>query len=77
MVDVEKYLEKKKKGLAEAIKAGGGYAIAFKRFDPDTGEALEPRIEAVSIDELNRQKENLNNQIADIDALIDDINSLS
>ena len=76
MVDAKNYLDKKEKGLAEVVKAGGGYAVAFKKFDPDTGEALEPTIQAVSLDELNNQIKAFNKQIADIQALIDDIKAL-
>ena len=75
-MDAQKYIEKKAKGLAEIVKAGGGYAIAYKKFDPDTGEALEPEIQAVSVDNLNEQKKALQDQIADIDAMLKDVTSL-
>ena len=76
MINAERYLEKKAKGLAEVVQAGGGYAVAYKKFDADTGEALEPEIQAVSLDDLNKQKADLQSQIDDIDALIADINEL-
>jgi len=76
MADVKSYLQKKGKGLAEVVKAGGGYAIAFKRFSPEDGSQLEPEIQAISVDELNKQKEDLQAQIEDIDAVLADIEAL-
>ena len=76
MIDVKSYLQKKEKGLAEVVKAGGGYAIAFKKFSPEDGSQLEPEIQAISVDELNKQKADLQAQIKDIDAVLADIKTL-
>ena len=76
-MNVEKYVEKKNDGLAEIVTAGGGYAIAFKKWDSETGEAKEPEIQALSLDELNEKKKKLQDEIADIDEVISDINSLT
>lgn len=76
-MDYTKYIEKKAKGLAEVVTAGGGYAFAFKKFDPETGEQALPEIQAVGLDELNTAKTNLQNQITDIEAVIADIQALS
>lgn len=75
-MDVKKYAERKKDGLAEVVKAGGGYALAFKRWDVNTGESEEPEIQAVDLDALVKQKEDLQSQIANVEALEADIVSL-
>jgi len=75
-MDVKRYAEKKKLGLAEVVKAGGGYALAFKKWNAETGEAEEPEIQAVDLDALGQQKKDLQSQIADIDALKADITAL-
>jgi len=66
------YVEKKDKGLSEIVKAGSGYAIAFKRWDEETGEVEEPEIQAVDLDELASKKEELQKEIADIDLVVAD-----
>lgn len=75
-MDVKSYLTKKKAGLAQLMKIAGGYAYAVKRFDPETGKALDPQIVPVSVDELNKQKTDLQSQIVDIDATLKDIAAL-
>jgi len=75
-MDVKKYIERKKDGFAEVVKAGGGYALAFRKWNIDTGKSEEPDIQAVDVDTLAKQKEDLKSQIADIDALLADIKEL-
>ena len=70
---VDNYLRKKELGLVEVIKAGGGFALASKRFSQETGEELKPEIVAVDIDELISTKEKLLLDIAGIDTLIADL----
>jgi Sec-independent protein translocase protein TatA len=75
-MDIKNYLDKKAKKLATIIKIMGGYAIAFKKFNPEDGSQLEPEIQTISVDELNKQKEDLQEQIKDIDAILSDIKAL-
>ena len=75
-MDITKYIEKRDLGLAEVIKAGGGYALAFKRWSADSGEQEEPEIQAVDLDALTKQKKDLQGQIDDIEALKADITTL-
>ena len=75
-MDITKYIERKIDGRAEVIKAGGGYALAFKRWSADTGAVEEPEIEAVDVEELKKQKVELQNKIADIDSLLADITAI-
>ena len=76
MVDVKKYIEKKEKGLNSIAKIGDAYAISSKKFDPETGEALEPEVVSVSIKELTENKEELQKEILDIDTLKTDLEAL-
>jgi len=70
------YIEKKDNGLSEIVKAGGGYAIAIKQWDKNTGKTEEPEIQAVDLDELAKKKEELQKEIADIDQVIADCSAL-
>lgn len=75
-MDYKNFLEKKTSGNAEIIKAGGGHAIAVKKFDVDTGEPTTPEITAIDLEQLNEEKAELQSKIADIDAIINEINEL-
>ena len=75
-MDYKNYLEKKASGNAEIIKAGGGNAIAVKKFDVDTGAPVAPEIAAIDLEKLNEEKAELQKKIADIDAIIIEINKL-
>jgi len=75
-MDIKRYIEKKALGLAEVVKAGGGYALAFKTWNTEKWEEGDPEIQAVNIETLSQQKEDLKAQIADIDALLADIKAL-
>ena len=77
MIDVKNYLEKKTKDLAEVIKAGGGYAVATKKFDPATGEDLTPEIQAVGLEEIESAIISKQQEIADLNALKSDIEALN
>ena len=76
MADIKKYIEKKPKGLAVIAKIGDAYAISTKKFDSETGEALDPNVEAIDIGELETKKNELQKEIADIDVLIADLKAL-
>lgn len=73
MIDVTNYISKKEKGTAEVVVAGGGFAIAFKKWDEDTGELKKPEIQAINTEELEKEKATLQQKITDIDQLIADI----
>jgi len=75
-MDITKYIEKRDLGLAEVVKAGGGHALAFKRWDANSGKQEELEIQAVDLDALTKQKEGLQSQIDDIEALKADIIAL-
>jgi len=70
MFDYKNYLEKKEKGNAEIITAGGGFAIAVKKFDQDSGEPIAPEITSIDLETLQKEKKELQDKIADIDSMI-------
>lgn len=73
MIDVTNYISKKEEGTAEVVVAGGGVAVAFKKWNEDTGELKKPEIQAIDTEELEKEKVVLQQKIADIDQLIADI----
>jgi len=75
-MDPKDYKEKKAKGLAEVVKAGGGHAFAIKRFSQDDGSELVPEIESVDIEDLAIRKAELEEEIEDYTELMDDIGKL-
>lgn len=75
-MNIKEYIDKKSKGLAEVVKAGGGQAFAIKRFDPNDGTELSPEIESVDIDDLLARKTELEAEVVDYATLITDIGNL-
>jgi len=75
-MDYKNYLEKKSKGNAEIITAGGGYAIAIKKFNVETGELAPPEITSLDLGKLAEEKLELQSKIADIDTVVAEINNL-
>jgi len=75
-INISDYLTKKEKGLIDVVKLGKDYAISFKRFNPETGEEVAPRIAGISLVNLEGAKVNLQNQIRNIDIMIADLKSL-
>lgn len=75
-MNIKEYKDKKGRGLAEVVKAGGGYALAVKIFSSDDGSELMPEITAIDPDELEMRKAELVEAIADYDLLVADIDAL-
>lgn len=76
IMNVKEYKDKKARGLAEVVKAGGGYAFAVKRFNPNDGTELDPEIISINIEELVNKKAELELEVADYTALISDAEKL-
>ena len=76
-MNIKEYRDKKASGLAEVVKAGGGYALAVKIFSSDDGSELTPEITSIDPDELETRKAELVDAIADYDLLIADIDALA
>lgn len=76
-MNIKEYKDKKARGLAEVVKAGGGFALAVKIFSPDDGSELTPEITSIDPDELDMRKAELIDAIADYDLLIADVGALN
>jgi hypothetical protein len=72
MTNVSNYIAKKAKSLATIAKVGDAYAVTFKKFSPEDGSELDAEVQAISLEELEKNKTDLQNQISDIEMLIAD-----
>ena len=72
---MEKYLERKEKGLVKVIKSGDTALMLISQFDPFTGEEISPQSLQLNLAQIQEEKEKLNQQLADLDALLEDINN--
>ena len=72
-MNIKEYKDKKARGLAEVVQAGGGFALAVKIFSSEDGSELLPEITTIDPDELEMRKAELVAGIADYDLLIADI----
>lgn len=70
------YRELKSIGNVEIITVGGGYAVATKKWDPNTGESITPEIVAIDQKSLTKNKATLLEEIADIETMEADIKLL-
>lgn len=75
-MDYKDYAEKKADGRIELITAGGGYALASKRWNPENGDLIEPEIVAVDVEALHKKKIELQTEIEQIDQLLSDIKKI-
>lgn len=75
-MDYKDYIQKKSDGRIELITAGGGYAIARKRWNPENGEAIDPEITSIDVDALHQKKADLEEEIEEIETMLSDIESL-
>ena len=73
MIDLTKYSEQVADGLVSVTKTDSEvatYAVATKRFDPDTGEQLADEVVGVSLKELEDKKADLEKQLVELNAFI-------
>lgn len=76
-MNVKNYKDKKEKGLAEVVEAGGGHALEVKKYSEDDGIEVESEVLSVNIKDLSTERDNLLLEIEDYDLLIADITTLS
>ena len=76
MLNFDRYVELKKKGVLELTKKGNAFVIKVFRFNPESGEKLLPEEIGTDIKQLENIKRNLTKGIKGIDALINDLKSL-
>lgn len=75
-MNTKNYKDKRAKGLAEVVKAGGGHALSVKKFSEDDGTELVPEIESIDLDVLIKRKTELGQEVADYEELISDVEKL-
>lgn len=76
MFDIRNYQLKKAKGLVSVVKAGDSFAVATKKFSPETGENLPDEVVGVNIKELENRKIILQEEIKEIDMFLAELNVL-
>ena len=72
-----RYRELKAKGTITLRKLTKQVIVEIKNYDPDTGEEKPDIINELSIDELRAEKNKLQEQIAEINEVIQDITALN
>ena len=72
-MDIQKYVEKKERNLVEILNVGSAHALVSKRFDPETGIEIDAEIITLNKEDLTKQREDLINKLASLDALLADI----
>ena len=73
MVDVKTYMEKKKRGLVKVQRFGKKYLVVQRKFDPNTGEEMDPDFIPISIEAVQRAIEDLEGQLAALRELKSDL----
>lgn len=74
----KEYRDRREKGLVEVVRAGSvGFAMIEKRFDVRTGDEDSPDTISISESEIKRRRDALLEEIAELDAITDDIGKRS
>ena len=76
MINISSYEEDKKNWLVTLAKVGAAYAISKKKFDPESGKELAPEVIALDRNDLIVKKEQLNQDVKQIDLLLADLEDL-
>jgi hypothetical protein len=76
MIDITNYVKNKEKGVVSVAKVGSSFTYSRKRFDPDTGEALESEVEALDLPDLEKKSQALADSVIAIGVLIADLRNL-
>ena len=76
--DSGKYLEYKKDGkdVLTIEKVDGQFILTKKVFDPDTGEELDTEVSAVRIEQLQEEQATLEKRLADVKAVLKELQQL-
>lgn len=75
-MDINKYSEKKEKGLLQIMPIGNSFALISKQFDQHTGEEIDPEIITLDREEYVKQRDNLMEKVKSFDELIADIDAV-
>jgi hypothetical protein len=72
-MDLTTYSTKKDTGQVVIAKLNDAYVLSVKKFDPDTGQATDPQIQAVDMDQVEAQITNLQAKIDALNTLLADL----
>ena len=70
------YVEKKARGLVQTLKIGNSFALAVSKFSEDDGTEIQPEVFAIGINQLEVRKQQLHQEILNLQILIDDLKAL-
>lgn len=78
MIDLKRYHRLHPAGLCwvEKCKENTDYVVLFKRFDNENGKELTPEPNYVTIEGLEKDKEELTKQLEALNMILDSIKSL-
>lgn len=68
----QRYIELKTKGTVSIREGSDKLELVTKRFDQDTGEEVEEKVEQVLIPDLEKEKAILLRELDNVNALIED-----
>ena len=74
--NIQRYIEKKQKGLVKLTKLGEAYVLAWDVFDIETGVKKTPIIESLDLDNLKKLKTQSDDLTKSIGSLITDLEAL-
>lgn len=70
---MDKYTQLKQNGNITITKQVRGFLVSKKRYDPETGQELDPILEMVDITSLTEKRDALQADLDSIQALLDDV----
>lgn len=75
-VNVSKYIDLKSSSNLVVAKIGSAFVVSAKRYNPETGAAQSDELIAVDLNQLLEQKIRLEADLANLNALIADLQKL-
>lgn len=75
-MDLTNYRKRKEAGTVQVHKIGTQYVIATRSFNPQTGEELPSVNNNLDVEQVKRRRDEIVEQIAELDALLADIAAL-
>lgn len=75
-MDISKYRERRTAGTVSIQKLGTQYVLLVRSFDPLTGQELPSSHNNLDVEAIKRRREEIVEQINEIDALLSDVRNL-
>jgi len=76
MIDLKRYYRLKPQGLCWVEKYKEDYVVLFKRFDNENGKELTHEPNYVTIENLEKDKQELTIQLEALNSILEDIKKL-